>query len=314
MLPNFFILGTAKAGTTSLAHYLKQHPQVFIPQNKEPNFFILEGADLPPYGGPANSETLYEIIYKCSVTDFSHYQSLFDGVTQETAIGDATVLYLYFAEAADRIRQQVPEARMIIMLRNPVDRLYSHYLMVKQAYGLEPLDLIEALEQEESRIEQNWGWDWHYSKLGLYSSQIKYYFERFDPSQFKIVLYEEYCENPLKVVKEIFRHLGVDDKFTPDLSQRSKVATGVRSIWLRRILNHPSPLRSQVQRLMPNSAFLKLVNLGNRINQETPKPMSTELRYRLQHQFKPDILRLQDLIHRDLSQWLEPPAPEVSHA
>lgn len=302
-LPNFFILGTAKAGTTSLANYLRQHPQIFIPKNKEPNFFMLEGCQLPPFAGPADTKTLYETIYRCSITDIESYKALYQGVQQETAIGDATVLYLYFPKAADRIQYYIPEAKMIIILRNPIDRLYSHFLMVKEKYCLEPLDLMGALAQEEERIAKNWGWDWHYANIGLYYNQLKYYFDKFHPTQFKVFLYEDFCCHPLNVIQEIFRHIGVDDAFKPNILRRSKVAYMPRNKTFDRLINKPNRLRSCLRAVLPSAVFHQLVTFGNRMNQVSYKPLPPEIRHQLQQRFRPDILKVQDLIQRDLSMW-----------
>lgn len=303
-LPNFFILGAPKAGTTSLANYLRQHPQVFIPQNKEPNFFILEGYELPPFAGPADSKTLNEVIYKYSITDLERYQALYQGVVDQSAIGDATVLYLYYPQAADRIKDLIPDAKMIVVLRNPIDRAYSHYLMVKEKYRLEPLELTQALDQEQERIAKNWGWDWHYINVGMYYKQLKYYFNCFNPKQFKIFLYEDYCQNPLRVIQEICRHIGVEDGFTPDTSNRSKVAYASKNAVLDRLLNQPNRLKSRINHILPNSAVKKLIALGNHLNQVPLEPMTPEVRHQLQNRFQAEIHQLQDLIQRDLSAWL----------
>jgi len=121
-LPTFLIIGAAKSGTTSLWHYLRQHPQIFLTRHKEPNFFILEGLELPPFSGPAAPEILYKKIYKYSVTDIDSYRTLFQEVSQEKAIGEASVPYLYFPQAADRIKKYIPDVKMIVVLRNPIDR------------------------------------------------------------------------------------------------------------------------------------------------------------------------------------------------
>lgn len=303
-LPNFLIIGAAKSGTTSLANYLNQHPQVFIPpNNKEPNFFILEGLKLPFYSGPVDSETLYEKIFKYSVTDLDSYRALFDYVSQETAYGEASVPYLYFPQAAKRIKKYIPNVRMIVILRNPVDRLYSHYLMVRENYLLESLSLLDAIEQEGNRIRNNWGWDWHYVRMGMYYGQIKYYFNHFSKEQFKIVLYDDYCTNPTVILKDIYRFIDVDDSFCPNLSKKNKVSFASKSLRINRSLNSSSSINTVIKRILPPKTYNHFISIGNRWNRIPAPSMPPNIRRRLKSLYLEDIFKLQELINRDLSKW-----------
>lgn len=304
-LPNFLIIGAAKSGTTSLANYLKQHPQVFIPPgNKEPNFFIVEGLKLPPFAGPAEPKILYEKIYRYSVTDLDSYRSLFRGVTQEKAIGEASVPYLYFPQAAKRIKKHIPDVKMIVVLRNPVDRLYSHYLMVREKYLLEPLRLAQALAQEEERIHNNWGWDWHYVSMGMYYKQLKLYLDIFGSEPIKVFLYEDFCLDPVGVVQEMCQHIDVDDTFIPNLSERNKVSYASKSLRLNRLLNTPNQIRSSLKRLLPTKVYKRFLSYGSSWNKVPIPPLAPDIRTRLKALFREDIIKLQELINRDLSAWL----------
>lgn len=304
-LPNFLMIGAAKSGTTSLASYLNQHPQVFIPpNNKEPNFFIVEGLNLPPFGGSASSKRLYEKIYKLSITNIEDYQRLFEDPKGAKAIGEASVPYLYFPQAAERIKQYIPNVKMIAVLRNPIDRLYSHYLMVREKYLLEPLDLPQALAQEKARIRDNWGWDWHYAAMGMYHTQLQHYWTLFDPAQIKVLLYEDFCVDPVGTVQAICRHIEIDDAFIPDISRRSKVASKSKSLLLNRFLNNTNVIRAGFERLLPQSSYKRFISYGNRWNKMPVPPMPSDIREELRALFQDDILSLQDLIHRDLSTWI----------
>lgn len=302
-LPNFLIIGAAKSGTTSLWAYLRQHPQIFLSSNKEPNFFVFEGMKLPPFVGPAEAKILYDRLYKYSVTELKTYRYLFRNVSSETAIGEASVRYLYFPQAAERIKQYIPDVKTISILRNPIDRLYSHYLMMKAEYRLEPLNLAEALDREEERIQNNWGWDWHYVKVGMYYEQIKRYLELFSKEQVKIFLYEDFCSQPLKVVREIYQYLGVDDEFVPNISNRKKQSYWPKSFEIDRLLNEPNPLRTFFEKTLPKEQFNKAIRYGTRLNSAKIPPMPIEIRENLKKVFREDILKLQDLIQRELS-WL----------
>lgn len=302
-LPNFLLIGAAKSGTTSLASYLSQHPEVFIPPNyKEPNFFILEGRKLPPFKGSAPQSLLYDKIYRYSVTDFNSYQNLFQSASTEKAIGEASIPYLYYPHAPLKIKSYIPDVKLIAILRNPVDRLYSHYLMVREKYLLEPLSLTQALEQEKSRIEDNWGWDWHYATMGMYYNQLKRYFELFDKNQLKLFLYDDYCQNPIGMIQEIYRYIGVDDSFIPDISKRSKKSIKSRSLLVSRYLN--SPYRYYLKKLLPQALYKRLISSISDWNSMPIPSLSCEERVRLKAYFKADIMALQNLINRDLSAWL----------
>lgn len=303
-LPNFIIIGAAKSGTTSLYSYLNQHPQVFVSSKKEPNFFAFKDLELPPFSGPVNSRILYEKIYKYSITDIERYRALFREVSDEKAIGEASVRYLYFPQAAARIKKYIPRVKLIVILRNPINRLYSHYLMMKEKYNLEPLSLAKALEQENERIRNNWGWDWHYTQLGMYYRQLKCYLDLFEREQIKIFLYEDFCLDPVGVVQDICRHIGVDCSFIPDMSKRSKESGISRNHSLNHLLNEPNLTRSSFKKVLPKPVYNWIVSYGNRWNRIPIVPMATEIRQALKSVFREDIVKLQSLIHRDLSAWL----------
>ena len=304
-LPNFLLIGAAKSGTTSLASYLNQHPQVFIPpDNKEPNFFMMEGLDLPPFGGPADGKTLYEKIYKFSVTDFERYQALFQKAGGVKAIGEASVPYLYYPQAPEKIKTYLPDVKLIAILRNPVDRLYSHYLMVREKYLLEPLTLPRAIAQEPERIRLNWGWDWHYASLGMYYTQLKRYYDLFEAEQLKVFLYEDFCQNPLETVQAIYRHTGVEDNFIPDMSKRSKASRQSRSLFVAQALDSNSAFGGYLKQVMPHRPYWQLVRTLKKLNSRSVSPLSVEMRDRLKNHFREENLQLQGLIKRDLADWL----------
>src|SRR5688572_7236816 len=197
-LPEFIIIGAAKCGTTSLAQYLTQHPQIYFCPEKEPNYFAFAGERLPE-PGPASSKILQQLLYAYSVTDYDRYLSLFRDAPAGKVVGEASVRYIYHAQTAYRLKEKIPQARLVAVLRDPVSRLYSHYCMNVQ-YQLEPLGLEEALEAEAARCEAKWGYDWHYVGVGRYAEQLKRYYEVFDRSQIRVFLYDDFVKQPLPVL------------------------------------------------------------------------------------------------------------------
>jgi hypothetical protein len=291
-LPNFLVIGAMKSGTTALYYYLEQHPQIYMSPVKEPNFFCFEGRE------DLDGE---------SITRIGPYQDLFRHVSSEKAIGEASHCYLYEPKAAARIKYYVPDAKLIAVLRNPIDRAYSHFLhMVRN--GTETLaDFAQVLQEEETGAYQERG-SQHYIGRGLYYGQLKRYFDTFDRDQVRVYLYEDLSNVPIDTLQDAFRFLGVDDSFVPDISLRRNVSGHPKYKLLDGFLRRPSPVKHAFKVYLParlrwrlSKAFdyLKTRNLAK------PPPVQPEVRRQLIGVYRDDILKVQELIHRDLSGWLE---------
>lgn len=301
-LPNFLLLGTAKAGTTSLFRYLELHPEVFACSPKEPKFFAYENEDIR-FQGPGD-----QIKNWLMVTRLEAYQALFAGVTNQKAIGEATAFYLYVPKAAERIRYHVPKAKLIAILRDPADRAYSAYLHLVRD-GREPVhNFAQALRLEQSRIVQNYQPAWHYRSVGYYYQQVKRYFDLFPREQIRIFLYEDLKTKPLQVLKQVLQFLEIDDSFVPDLRVHHNVGAFPRSWWLEKCMLNLLPLRRKLVPRLPRGMRwrviqgLKKVERWNRI---PAPPLPLEVRAELVAGYEEDVLRLQDLLARDLSPWMQ---------
>jgi hypothetical protein len=308
-LPNFLIIGAPKCGTTSLYSYLQQHPQVFMSIPKEPTFFGNEGTD-GLFNGPHDEDRFY---HSRVITNFADYTALFNPVTMEKAIGEASIYYLYLPKAPMQIQKYVPKATMFAVLRNPADRAYSAYLhVVRQAR--ERRSFADSLKEEPERIRQKWNPLWHFKSMGFYYEQVKRYFETFGREQVHVYLYEDLQKKPLPLIKEVFDMLGVDNSFVPDISKRFKTSYVPKYHTIEKIL-----YRSKVQvdfskRHLPRRLrwhTQKLKNLIDRVaspNRIAPPPMPQDVRAALLEDYRDDILRLGDLLQRDLSRWCSPVA------
>jgi hypothetical protein len=297
-MPNFFVIGAQKAGTTSLYHYLDQHPEVYMSPRKEPHFFQGMRSDFRWPGRRL-----------APVTDLRDYLALFEGVTDEKAIGEGSASYLYSLEASALIKRSIPDAKIIAVLRNPAERAYSNYLHLVQV-GREPLaSFAEALQAEEGRMREKWGPDWYYKQKGFYHDQVKRYFDTFGRDQVRIWLYEDLRDDPSSMMREVFRFLEVDDTFVPDLSIEHNPSGVPRSqglyTWVRK-LSARNPVL--VDRFFP--AGLR-GHLKSRIFVKPPL-LLPEVRQQLTYAYRPDILKLQELIGRDLSPWLKDDGENVS--
>ena len=206
-MPNFLIIGAMKSGTTALYYYLEQHPEIYMSPVKEPNFFSSQ-----------EQENAAD-----AVTNIGTYQDLFRGGSGKKALGEASHSYLYEPRAAAEIKRYVPETKLIAILRNPIDRAYSHFLHMVRS-GTEPLDdFAQALREEEVRIHKERTFQ-DYIGRGLYYNQLKRYFRTFPQEQVRVYLYEDLSGAPISTVQDAFRFLKVDDSFVPDVSLRRNVS------------------------------------------------------------------------------------------
>lgn len=297
-LPNFIIIGAPKCGTTSLASYLSTHPDVFFSPWKEPNYFALTGHQLP-HNGPASPEVIYSMIYLHCATEFGQYRSLFDGATGQKAIGEASVRYLYYPESAPRIKETLPDVRMIAILREPVSRLYSHYCMMRQ-FQLEPLEVADAIAAEQSRIADNWGWDWHYTAIGRYADQVQRYYDLFGRDQLKVILYDDFVARPLEVYREVCQHIGIDDSMVPDMSGRGKVAYQPKNLTIDRWLQWPNKTRDRIRRIVPNRIYRQGISAIRKLNRGHVPKLDPSLRAELAQLFRQDNDRLEAVLGRKI--------------
>lgn len=299
ILPNFLVIGAAKAGTTSLYYYLRQHPEVFMSNLKEPHFFSFEGEEL----NFRRAGNLLDPINETAITDLSDYYSLFKDVSTEKAVGEASPSYLHTPKAADRIKFYIPHAKLIAILRHPVDRAYSAFLG-QYLNGVEKgtpylSDFSEALNSEEQFIRENWTPIFFYKKLGFYYEQLKYYYDVFPKSQIHICLNEDLQKYPLKTLQQIYHHIEVDPSFVPDTSMKAGVSGVPKNQALYRFLKQDS-VKKLLKPILPKG-------IGQRFEKQMlNKPrMSEGVRRELLDLYHDDILKLQDLIDRDLSFWLQ---------
>ncbi|MGK7948870.1 MAG: sulfotransferase [Xenococcaceae cyanobacterium] len=292
-MPNFLIIGAAKAGTTALHEYLQQHPQIYMNPTKETNFFVFEGEEIN-FQGPGD-----EALKDFSITDLATYKAQFAGVTEEIAIGEACPSYLYHPQAATKIKQYIPNARLIVILRNPVTRAYANFLHIVRDDREPCRDFALALQAEAERIANNWEWFWHYIQIGFYGKQLKHYYEIFPSSQIKVYLYEDLKENAIATLQDIFRFLEVDDTFVPNMALRPNKSGMPKNKLLHQILTKPNPIKTILKPLFPAKIRQKIQHQ----NLNTPQ-MSQEVRQQLLDLYRTDILHCQNLIQRDLSNWL----------
>ncbi len=301
-MPNFLVIGAGKAGSTSIDEYLKQHPQIYMSPVKEPNFFALEGEKVDFRGPKAEN-----LINSWSVTDIESYCALFKDVGEHKAIGEVSPLYLYSPKAPDRIKHYIPDTKIIAILRHPADRAYSAYLWLFGQEREKIVDFAKALAAEESRIQSNWEWIWHYKNMGFYYQQLQRYYDRFDRNKIKVYLFEDLKKDDIGLTKDLYRFLGVEEDYQPDTS--IKYAYSVippKNKVLQDFLTRENPFKQFLRGVLPERLRKPWAAKVYRKNMAQPLKLSKEMRQQLIEVYREDILSLQDLIQRDLSSWLIP--------
>lgn len=294
-LPNFLVVGAAKSGTTALYDYLKQHPQIYMSPNKETNFFAFEGRGVD-FRGPGD-----EAISKSTITTMSAYEEQFEGATDQIAIGEVSPWYLYSIQSAKNIHRHIPNAKLVTILRNPVDRAFSSYLHVVRD-DRERLTFEEGLLAEKERIEQRWEFIWHYRQAGFYATQVERFLKLFPREQIRFYLYDDLVLNPGRLLKDVYEFLEVDPAFAVDTSFKPN-ATGIpKSRLLARLLFRPNPLRSSARFFIPKRSRHSLFHMVNQRLVKKPS-LNEKIRKQLLTDYKSDVTALGDLIDRDLRAW-----------
>ncbi len=286
--PNFFIVGAAKAGTTSLYRYLEQHPQVYMPSLKEPNYF----SRLGERNGP---QRFVEV-----VNDQDTYLALFEGAAGYQAVGEASTSYLGLEETADAIREQVPEARIIMVLRDPIERAHSHYLMAFRN-GIQRRSFYEVIVRELEDPNVGWGANWHRYTM-LYYPGVKRYLEAFGAERVLVLLTEDLGRDPRGVVGEVAEFLGLDtapvdridyaEEYNPYRAPRNRLAPLVMG---SNALRYVAMDLLRVPR--PALRFLRDRTLFKRQEKPVLDSRSLEL---LRETYENDISRLEVILERPL--------------
>jgi hypothetical protein len=301
-MPNFLIIGAQKSGTTALYHALRQHPQIFLPTKKEPGFFAHTGRQ-HTFEGPFRPLGLFG---RSPITQ-EEYEGLFSGATTRQAKGEASTNYsnCWTEVTARNILRFVPDIRLIAILRQPADRAYSAFNMMRQR-SLEPLDNFQrALDAENGPERVNWTPNYRYFENGLYFRKLKPYFDLFPHDQIRIYLYDEWNAQPERVVAGICRFLDIHDNATIDFSRRYNETNIPRSHQLQRALNEPNLLKTMATWLFPLRLRRKWKHALGKMNQTRPPRLNPTLRLSLTERYREDILALQDLLQRDLQHWLK---------
>jgi len=279
MSPTFFLVGAPKAGTTSLFRYLGNHPEVGTSAIKEPCFFAPE---VPV--DPATDATR---------RDWETYLSLFAHTEGRRAIGEGSVAYLGSLTAASAIKTRVPTAQILMMLRDPADRLFAHYSAAR-ASGVTTTDYRTWIDDERRREEQRqpiYGAIW----AGRYATHVARFCEHFPSSQMHISYYDDFTSDPDATLARIFTFFGVDPSVSIDRRERHNVTSTARWPAL-------APFGPALRRVLPRDTFTRLRRWSRTRSALAPSPTDRALGIALYQQ---EIESLSLLTGRDLTSWLQ---------
>lgn len=292
--PDFFVVGAPKCGTTAMCEYLSKHPQVFIPYMKEIHFF---GSDLRR---------------RRVVNNLDDYLALFYD-SEGCVCGEGSVWYLYSKHAAHEIYSFNPNAKIVVMLRNPVEFVYSlHSALVFS--GDEPIeDFSKALDAEKDRKQgrrlpklNRQPEALLYTEAAQFATQLQRYFDVFPREQIHVIIYDDFKQDTSSCYRNLLAFLDVDPSFKTDFKVVNP-AKVVRFKLLRYLKQHPPKLLRTIGRaLVPARVRYRINKKFFRLNSrpQQRQPMDSLLQQQLKTQFTPQVEQLSTMLNRDLSHWI----------
>jgi hypothetical protein len=305
-IPNLFLVGAMKAGTTSLYHILKAHPEIYFCPIKEPNYFA---ADLPFANPPAltrkpnapHPSTLERHDgHFAVISDREAYLSLFRDAGSERYLGEASTSYLLSSEAPQRIFRDNPDAKILIVLRDPIARAYSQYQM-DYTIGRIREPFLDVIGRQYSGIGHPTDNPFGYINASLYSTQVRRYLNIYSRRNICILMFEELKSGPAELLRTLSAFLDIDLAGFRYEATRHNKNIRPRSAALNTFL-HRSSAKDMIRRLIPRA----LIDKAKRIyySEKSLAPLTAAERSALSPYFKDDIIALSALIDRDLSHWL----------
>lgn len=304
-IPDFLIIGAGKSGTTSLDNYLKQHPEIFIPNVKEPNFFGYEQTNLEDFKGD-QGEIQH---YRNSVTNLPAYLELFKDAHLQQVKGETSNTYMYHKSAPQRIKHYNPDMKLIAVLRQPAGRLYSRYLHLARENRVPSKSFTDCMDKKSIWWQRN-----DLIKEGFYFKNLSPYYELFPKENIRVYLFEELNNQPEAVLYDIFQFLGVDATFKANLSVRFNQSGIIKNPVLDKIYGQRGVLNKTIKAILPTSTFRalkknmtlqKTLNDLRSKNLDKPK-MDPVIRHGLTNDvYGEDIRQLEKLIGKDLSHWFK---------
>jgi hypothetical protein len=302
-LPDFLVIGAPKAGTTALHAALAGHPELFMSPVKEPKFFLTDGPPPRRGGGPGDVQTYREHVWRRG-----DYEALFGAAPPGTLRGESTPFYLYDRRAQRRIRALIPGARMIAILRDPVERAHSNWTHLWSA-GLDPIgDFPAACADEDRRIAAGWAPFWHYTRLGRYGEQLDHLLDLFPREQIFALRYRDLVDAPAQALDEICAFLGVEPGIISQVPRENVTAHPEHSP-SHRAVSRVLRGAAAAGRHLPGGAGTALTQPLERFLQRSARPrqpLTWEQRQQVLAYLEDDVRLLEKITESDFGGWLQP--------
>jgi hypothetical protein len=303
--PDFFLVGHPKSGTTALYTMLRDHPQVYMPPNKEPWFFSTEIRSSPASRPPGTGWTPHTL---------EEYLSMFAPAEPDQRVGEASALYLWSRSAASAIADVAPDAKIIAVLREPADFLRSLHLQFVQVYLETEKDFGKALSLEQLRREKQVGFDSFWPQATLYSEHVRYvdqlrrYHAAFPKDRVLVLIYDDYRRDNDAAVRAVQRFLDVDDTVPINVVDANP-SVSVRSPRLHGLVHSVASGQSAASRIVKRGARTltqgrvshgSAIAIRDRLLFSSPPPADEELMSELRRRFSPEVHALSEYLDRDL--------------
>lgn len=306
--PNFFIVGAAKSGTTALQEMLNEHPNIYMSLIKEPHFFSedIRKTDFISLNKKIKKAKIEfdakgNIIprHQLYINNEEDYLTLFNAADKEKhkILGEASVSYLYSKDAAKNIYSFNPESKIIIILRNPIDRAFSHFLMDLRLGNTNYTNFMDAVKSDFNNKNKGWGISHLYIELGLYHNQIQRYFNVFPKAQIKIYSYEDFKKNNQVIIKDIYKFLDVPF-FELDLKNNSNKAEVIKNKYYQKLY---SKFRPMLGKFISNEIKSKIK--GQIFTAKGLPLLSANEKKLMKHYFLDDINELKKITSIDITSW-----------
>jgi hypothetical protein len=302
-MPDFLIIGAPKAGTTALHAALARHPALFMSPVKEPKFFLTDGPPPTRGGGPGDIVTYREHVWRRA-----DYEALFASAPAGMLRGESTPFYLYDRRAQRRIRDVIPDAKMIAMLRDPVERAHSNWAHLWSA-GLDPIDdFIAACADEDRRVAAGWAQFWHYTRLGRYGEQLEHLYTLFPRENVLVLRYRALVDSPAETLDSICAFLGVPQGVITEVPRENVTAHPERS-FSHLAVSQAVRAITAAGRHLPGRAAAAMAGPLERVLQQKARsrqPLTWAQRQALLPYFDTDVRLLEKVTESDFSDWLQP--------
>ena len=299
--PDALVIGAPKAGTSALHAALAQHPQVHASRVKEPKYYLCGDAPPPAYRGPGDAHSQQEWVWRRR-----DYEALFADAPPDSVRLESTPFYLYSPDARRRIAEDLPAVKLVVVVRDPVDRAYSNWMHL-WADGLEPeADFVRAWRAEDARVDAGWAPFWHYRRMGRYGEQLADLFTRVDRDRVLVLRYRQLVDQPVDTLNRVARFLGIGEDLVgtvPPDNSRGFVVPGLRAAALGPVIRAGAAAGAHVPPQLWRRASRPLISALQRGGPQQRPRLTAEQRSALLDGCAEDIDTLESVLGESFADW-----------